>query len=345
MWRLCPTRAARTKRRTCAAPGAFALALAVFAAAPVSADAGPRAELRAGFGQTHAGAPTAMTVHILYRAPNDPDAKPSPIRGAEIATPPGTRFDATAPERCQATDAELMAFGRAACPAGSRVGGGKLVAVTGFGAPFDPFFTDVTLFNTGAGVIELVQQQGTDQTLAIDRATVRGNVYTSHPPRTPGGPPDGETAVRSVDFSFDAPAPGARAFITTPSSCPADGQWRATGRFAFDGDVDVATSSTPCAPTDPPSRSTHHSPGPPQPRLQVAPRRVRRGRSRRFRLRVLGVPGGCRRGALVRLGDQRGRTSASGRAALRTVLNRPGPHVAVASKRGCPTVRATILVT
>jgi hypothetical protein len=285
-----------------------------------------------------------MTVHILYRAPNDTQAKPSPIRGAEIAAPPGTRFDAAARESCQATDAELMAFGRAACPAGSRVGGGKLVAITGFGAPFDPFFTDVTLFNTGAGVIELVQQQGTDQTLAIDRATLRENVYTSHPPRTPGGPPDGETAVRSIDFTFDAPAPGARAFITTPTSCPADGQWRATGRFTFDSVVDDAQSSTPCAPSEPPSRRTH-SPNPPQPRLQVAPRRVRRGHSRRFRLRLLGMPGWCRSGALVRLGDRRGRTSASGRAALRAMLNRPGPHVAVASKHGCPTVRTTVLVT
>jgi hypothetical protein len=343
MWRRCTTRAAHTKRRTCAGPSVCALALAVFAGAPAAATAGPRAELRVGFAQTHAGTPTAMTVHILYRAPNDPDAKASPIRGAEIAAPPGTRFDATAREQCQATDAELMAFGRAACPAGSRVGGGTLVAVTGVGAPVDPFFTDVTLFNTAGGVIELVQQQGSDHTLAIDRATVRGNVYTSHPPRTPGGPPDGETAVRSIDFSFDAPARGARAFITTPSSCPSDGRWTATGRFTFDGVVDVAQSSTPCASAGPPSGSPPLSSSTP-PTLQIAPRRVRRGYSRRFRLRLLGAAGGCRRGALVRLGNQLGRTSASGRAALRTVLNRPGAHVAVVSKRGCPTVRTTVLV-
>jgi hypothetical protein len=344
MWRRCATQAAHTKRRTCAGPRVFALALAVFAAAPVSADAGPRAELLVEFAQTHAGAPTAMTVHILYRAPNDPEAKPSPIRGAELAAPRGTRFDATAREHCQATDAELMAFGRAACPAGSRVGGGKLVAITGFGAPVDPFLTDVTLFNTDGGVIELVQQQGTDHTLAIDRATVRGNVYTSHPPHTPGGPPDGETAVRSIDFSFDAPAPGTRAFITTPSSCPDDRRWTATGRFTFDGVVDVAHSSMQCASAGPPSGSSPLSSST-SPTLQVAPRRVRRGHSRRFRLRLVAVSGGCRRGALVRLGDQRGRTSASGRAALRTVLNRPGPHIAVASKHGCPTVRTTVLVT
>jgi hypothetical protein len=341
----CLARAAETKRRTCAGLGACAFALAWVALVPGSAAAGSRAELGFEFAQTHAGAPTALTLHILYRAPNDANAKPSPIRGAEIAAPAGTRFDTTARERCQATDAELMTMGRAACPAGSRVGGGSLVAITGFGAPIDPFVTDVTLFNTEGGVIELVQQRGTDETLAIDRATVRNNVYTSHPPRTPGGPPDGETAVRSVNFEFDAPSVGARAFITTPSSCSQHARWTATGRFTFDGGVDIADGSTPCQPSHPPPRTTHGLPGASHPRLRVAPTRVRRGRSRSYRLRLLGMPTGCRSGVLVRLGAQRSKTSATGLATLRAVLRRPGYHKVVASKRGCPTVKARVLVT
>jgi hypothetical protein len=219
------------------------------------------------------------------------------------------------------------------------------MAITGFGAPFDPFATDVTLFSTGDGVIELVQQPGTNQTLAIDRATLQENVYTSHPPSTPGGPPDGETAVSKIDFTFDVPAPGARPFITTPPSCSRDRHWTTVGHFTFDEALDVASSATPCSPpgdeTSPPGRSSPQI----RPRLSVDPVQVPRGRSRRFRFRLSGMPAGCRRAALVRLAGGSAHTSDTGRTAVRVRLNRRGLHLAVASKRGCPTARATVVAT
>jgi hypothetical protein len=316
-----------------------ALAAALLLAAPATAVAGPRAQLQVSFAQTGPGVGTRLSLHILYRDPAGPNVKPPAIRGASIALPPGTRVDGAAVARCTATDAELMSLGRSACPAGSRVGGGSLVAITGFGPPFDPFPTDVTLFNSGDGVIELVQQAGTNQTLAIDRATVSGNVYASHPPRTPGGPPDGETVVRTIDFTLDGPAAGGRAFVTTPPSCPSGGAWISVGRFSFDGAVDEATSPTPC------SGSTDSRPGAPSPspRLWVAPDRVRHGHSRRFRLRVLAAAGSCRAGVLIRFAGRHRRTSATGRAAIRTSLSRPGRYRVRATKRGCPALVAMVV--
>ena len=211
-----------------------------------------RADFRLEFTSNEAGSPTGATLYIQYKAAGDPNAKPSPIRRAVIEAPEGTRFGLDRIPACDASEEQLRTSGQSACPEASRVGAGSLTAVTGFGPPFDPFPTQVTLFNTGEGFLELVEQAQPRATLAVDRAVVQGNTAELNPPSTPGGPPDGQTAVREIDLRFDQPS-----YLTTPPSCPTDRRWRSRGTFTFaDGVTVVVPHSMPCVATErPPAAS------------------------------------------------------------------------------------------
>ncbi len=185
---------------------------------------------------------SAVSLHILYRNPADPNGKPSPIRHLVITAPSGSEIDLSIP-RCTATDQQIMASGPSVCPGDSRVGGGSLTADTGFGPPIDPFLTDVSVFNTGQGVVEIVQDHNTGATLADDRLQITGDTMIGNPPSIPGGPPDGQTAVRSIDFVY----PAGTHYFTTPPTCPT-GRWTSTASFTFaDGTIQHLSSTTPCA--------------------------------------------------------------------------------------------------
>jgi hypothetical protein len=280
-----------------------------------------RADFELRFASATPGSPTAARLYILYKDPDDPDAKPSPIKRVVIEAPAGTDFGVDRVPACAATDDELRAEGRAACSKDSRVGAGSLTAMTGFGPPFDPFPTVVTIFNTGQGFLELVSEEDTDSTLAVDRAAVHGSTAVLTPPSTPGGPPDGQTAVREIDFRFDRPQ-----YLRTPASCPPDGRWRSRGVFTFaDGATVAVPSSTPCVAAKERPRL----------RLRVRPRRVRIGDRVRFRFRVTSDDRRCVRGALVRFAGRRLRTGPRGRAAIVLRLGRPGRRRPVAAHRGC----------
>ena len=174
---------------------------------------------------------------------------PSPRRSQPRAsTSQGIRIDGGAVPSCSATDAEFRAMGRDACPVASRVGTGRLVAITGFGAPVDPVEGDVTVFNGGDELTEVVFAKGTNTVLGMDRLEVRGNRLVAHPPATPGGPPDGRTSIRSIDLELPARRGSrGRPFVRAPGACPADGSWRSTARYRFaDGGSTTLTSETPC---------------------------------------------------------------------------------------------------
>src|SRR5439155_11352224 len=56
------------------------------------------------------------------------------MRRMTFDPPRGMRYDTSVPARCSATDVELQVRGPAACPAGSRIGGG-----TAEGLFWEPF--------------------------------------------------------------------------------------------------------------------------------------------------------------------------------------------------------------
>jgi hypothetical protein len=227
-------------------------AATLLATGTAGATTGTRADFSLGFSTKSRSAPTALVLQIVYKAPGgDPNAKPSPIRKVVIRAPSGTRFHTAAVARCDASDDELRAEGTGACPSGSRIGAGKLAADTGFGPPIDPVEGDLTLFNGGGEVIEVVTAPGTDRVLGTDRLKITGSTLTGHPPTTPGGPPDGETAVRRIDFTIERKT----GYVTTPRTCPRSRRWVATGTFGFkDGAEETLRSRTACK--RPPRRGT-----------------------------------------------------------------------------------------
>ena len=310
-----------------------AILAAVLAAPAPAGGAEIESSFEAAFTTQAPGAPSGLRLALEY-LPADPGAKPPAVEGGTFSFPPGTRFDDGALPRCQASDAEVYALGRRACAPETQLGVGRLVAITGFGSPFDPFEAESHQYNAPGHVLAMIVPSGTDRVVGFDRLTIEGSALAAHPPPVPGGPPDGRTAVKRVEMNVPAPPAGARPYVTTPPSCPADGLWRALGEFHF---ADGSTSRTPATiPCD----------GAAAPRiaLRVAPGAVRAGRHSTFRTRVTSASASCERGVAVRLGRVRATTGAAGRAVLRKYLSRPGRVSVRASKPGCGEARASVAV-
>jgi hypothetical protein len=283
------------------------------------AAAGRRADLDLGFTTAAPGAPTGLTLRILYKDERDPNGKPQPIRDLILDLPEGTHFDGSALPRCSATDDELRTQGRGACPAASEIGRGSLSVMSGFPPPGDLVTTDTTLYNGGDQVIEVATQQGGDAPLGFDRLRFEGaSRLHARPPELPGAPPDGGS-VREVTARIEAHG----AFVTTPGHCPAGGRWSASGTFGFlDSVRETVLTSIPCA--EPGALS-----------VRTSPSRVVLRRRTRIRVRVSSTVATCRAGATVRIGNLRATTDAAGTAVIVARLGRPGRHRVVARKPGC----------
>ena len=236
------TQPRRRPARRATGAGSAALLAAALLASPAAGGSRPRADFAMDFSAKRPNAATAIHLKILYKGP-DPRAKPSPIRKIVLQAPKGTRFDSKALPRCYASDEELRAYGDAACPAASRLGSGTLTAMTGLPGPAGTVVTDVTIYNTATGNVELVKEASSGKPVATDRFRIQGRTWTANPPSTPGGPPDGRTAVRRIDFTY---APKAR-WAITPRGCPPSRSWRSGGAFTYaDGVTARVPDRTPC---------------------------------------------------------------------------------------------------
>jgi hypothetical protein len=222
-----------------------ALAAGAIAALPAVAHAGPRADYRQVFSTPVPGASTGSDTQILYKHPTDPAAKPIPLRQEVFTFPEGTVFDNSVAPACSASERDLEAQGEAACPPETRVGGGEGTLMTGFpGEGETPM--EVDGFNDGSGLLILGGAKDFPVRSAT-RARRQGRVITVDVPRSPGGPPDGESAIRKVHNVFPARSLGRRAYTRTPSVCPSSGVWTFRARFTFaDGVVEENVHEMPC---------------------------------------------------------------------------------------------------
>jgi hypothetical protein len=220
---------------------------AVAAALAPAAQAGPRADYKQMFTTPIPGASTGTDTEILYKHPNDPAAKPIAVRREVFTFPKGTTYDESVVPDCNATDLELMVFGRDACPAESWMGGGQGdTTMTGFpGAGETPI--DVDGFDD-AGELVLLGGTHDPPIKFVTRAIRKGQVVTVEVPRSPGGPPDGDNALRYVHNVFPArSAPDGRAYIRTPLTCPRSGFWTFKASLTFsDGVVEKDVYKMPC---------------------------------------------------------------------------------------------------
>lgn len=317
-------------------PGAVVVVLALMAAASaVHAGETERGVYELELSTTQPGVSTGLKFHVLYKHPDDPEAKPPPVTGAIFELPAGMRIDDDALPQCTATDEEFRARGRDACPPGTQVGDGTLTAMTGFPGA-DPVTTDVVAYNGDGEVVEVVFFEGTNTVAGMDRLTIEDGRLVAHPPATPGGPPDGRTAVREIRLTLPArTGASGRPYVTAPRRCAA-GKWTSRAHYEFaDGGKTVVTSESPCE-----SRVNAL----PRLRASVTPRRVRAGRRTKFTVAVRSRDPRCVRSARVRLANRRARTGRRGRAVVRARFTRAGGKRVIVSKAGCRRAVATVRV-
>jgi hypothetical protein len=202
-----------------------------------SASAGVRADYKQAFTTSKPGTSTGTDTRILYKNPNDPKAKPSPIRQEVFTFPAGTTYDESVVPDCTASDAEIMARGKDACPPASWLGGSKGdTGMTGFPGPDTAI--DVDGWDQG-GTLVLFGRDHQFGIGAVTRAVRKGQTVTVEVPKTPGGPPDGETALRKIHHVFPARSAGKRAYMRTPRKCPKSHVWTFRAKFTFaDGAVE-----------------------------------------------------------------------------------------------------------
>jgi hypothetical protein len=222
-------------------------AVGAAAALPAAAQASPRADYRQVYTTSEPGASTGIDTQILYRHPDDPDAKPIPIRQEIFTFPAGSEFDETVVPDCTVSDIELRLVGRSACPEETWIGGGNgNTSMTGFpGAGETPILANA--FQYGGGRFRVLGEAEGFPLRFIAHGRREGRTSTVEIPQTPGGPPDGEGALRRIHNIFPPRSLGTRASMRTPPTCPPSGVWTFRAQMTFaDGVVERNVHRMPC---------------------------------------------------------------------------------------------------
>ena len=273
-----------------------------------------------------------MAISIAFRDPDDPEAKPQPLDSAVLHLPPGVRFDEAAAPICDASDEEVKLLGSEACPDETLLTIGSFSSMFGFGPPFDPRDADLHVFHGPSQLLEIITVRDGSASPAFDRITIEeGPKLVAHPPKAPGGPPDGRASVRTLAYEMPVVASGGHSFITTPPTCPESGVWTTTATFGFgDGSTDTVSTTTPC-------QAAAAAPAPaarPWLRLAVHPTRAKAGRRTRVRLRAMSSDPACNAGATIRVAGRKLRTGRDGRVVFRATFRKTGTRRAVSRTRG-----------
>jgi hypothetical protein len=220
-------------------------ALVAALAGAAAAQATPRQTGEFHFTSTTPGAVTGNHLDVVFQNPDDPALKPYSVDQMIVHIPPGTVTDTTALPQCHATDAEIYAFGPAACPADSKIGSGDAYSAQGGGAPDS--HSVLTHFNNqdevvGIGVVDDVP------ITTIDRTKLEPDKSTSTFPLFPGvPPPEPYTPVHSLTIDFPPHEVNGRAYTRTPPTCPAAGYWTFIVDFKYrDGVTESIVSHSPC---------------------------------------------------------------------------------------------------
>jgi hypothetical protein len=227
--------------------GVAAMVAILVAAATVQGGETDRAAYDFQLSAKRPSAPSGMSVNVLLKDPDDPDAKPPALDGAELKVPRGMRIDDTAVPRCDATDDDFQMQGRDACPAETQIGSGTVTVMLGI-PPADPSTLDLVAYNGDGEIVEVVFFPDTNVVAGIDRVTIEEHKLVAHPPSPPGGPPDGRTAIRALELNVPRRiGPEGESYITTPPRCPRRRSWRSRGHFEFnDGGATDVRDRTRC---------------------------------------------------------------------------------------------------
>ena len=209
-----------------------ALGLA-FAASAIAASDRQRAKFE--FTTEKPGKPSGLRLDIDYVNPDDRDAKPPAVRRVVEILARGSRIDTSVPDRCQASDAELIAEGESACPPDSRVGDGTIRIDTGVPGPERFIDADVVFLNNTDELIFVSTERDTGNRVVTRSQVDKRQIVNTAPP-LPGAPPDG-AALDEVHATLDRIVAGGKAYIRTPSNCPQGRRWRNKIHFTYSDGV------------------------------------------------------------------------------------------------------------
>jgi hypothetical protein len=231
------------------------LMLAMCAACATSAIAepvsGPHETIEHNFTTTQPDTPSGFSFTGTYHAAGDPSSPPPYMRKMVFYSPPGLRYDTSVPERCTASDLALSLRGPAACPPGSRLGGGT--TDTSFLGRF-PSTVALDLFNNANEQIILARSP-MFATVSRGRIHPDGSVEFASPTCYPsvapvGCPVDTVLQLKSVMTAppYTTTSGGeVSSYLTTPPTCPETGSWESPVTLWWaDGSVDTVVTRQPC---------------------------------------------------------------------------------------------------
>jgi hypothetical protein len=234
-----------------------ALSALLLAGAAAKPGSGPRETVDQRFTTKRPNSPTGFSFAAGYHAAGDEHGNPPVMRRMVVYPPRGLRYDTSVPDRCSASDIALQIMGPAACPAGSRLGGGTVEGLIlmpfAHQFVFDHFKHKVYVLNNANEQIVLIESEG----FTVVRGEIRpdGSIDWVLPACFPS-PPVGEcvddyitqlkTSTTLAPYTRTSRG-RLRSYATTPPKCPARGYWRTRVRFWWaDGSLDRVVTRQPC---------------------------------------------------------------------------------------------------
>jgi hypothetical protein len=204
------------------------------------------------FTTTEPGAASGFAYDARYHGADDPGSRPPYMRRMLSENATGVRYDTSVPDKCTASDVELATRGAAACPPGSKLGDGQ-TETSFMGGPPQTVAIDF-LNNTNEQII--IARSPLVATVARGQIHPDGSVEFASPTCFPSVGPAGCPVDNVLQIASTVTVPpytnASGSYLTTPSTCPADGVWRNPIHFWWaDGTEDTVVATAPCTPPPP----------------------------------------------------------------------------------------------
>ena len=182
------------------------------------------------FSVKHPGKSTGMT--FSAKARDSSGGAPTPAKRVVLTFPAGTKINAGALPKC--TNANN-------CPASSQLGTGKAKVFLGsVGLPFD-----AKVYNRTGGLLVVINNPTDPAHPVVLKPRLVGlKLILDFPKLTVGGT---RAIVAEVSVTTNKVGSGARAYTTTPKSCPSNHAWTFRSQFSYeDGTSKSMTSKSAC---------------------------------------------------------------------------------------------------
>lgn len=218
---------------------------------------GPREDVDQRFTSQRPNSPTGASYSGVYHAAGNRNGNPPYLTKMVFIPPKGLRYDTSVPAKCTASDVELDARGKSACPPASRIGGGVAEGI--FYVPindtivFDRYKHALDVMNNTNEQILLVNAEGS----GVNRGHIRPDNSIVFTPQTCFPQPPTGTCVDDYILQLKTATTLARytrsvngrtrSYATTPPGCPASRRWRTTVKIWWsNGKVDSVVTKQPC---------------------------------------------------------------------------------------------------